>query len=274
MSKTLKVLTEPVMLVLLLGIVLFVAYSWISGYIETKNKNIYVSDARIEMLKESFIKTWNRTPTKEETNNLIDKYVMDEVFFKEAVAMGLDKTDPSVKFRLRQVMEIMLDDLTTVYPTQNQLQKYLSENEDKFRKDSRISFIQLYFPFENKHEAIEFLAEIKKDKSKAEQFYGGLKMIPDNFTNNSKFEVERTFGIFFTEELFKSQTGEWLGPVESNYGWHLVYLNERTEGKVPDLNTIWDEVEREWSVQRKKEIKDEQYKILREQYLVEFEEKE
>ena len=79
---------------------------------------------------------------------------MDEIFFKEAVAMGLDKTDPAIKFRLRQVMELMLEDLTTVYPTQNQLEKYLLENEDKFRKGSRISFIQLYFAFNDKQDLL------------------------------------------------------------------------------------------------------------------------
>ena len=65
---------------------------------------------------------------------------------------------------------------------------------------------------------------------------------------------------------------DWHGPVASSYGWHLVEVSERIEGMVPDLNEIWDLVEREWSVERKKELKDEQYTLMRDQYKITVEE--
>ena len=97
-------------------------------------------------------------------------------------------------------------------------------------------------------------------------------MIPDRFENESEREIERSFGNLFTREVFRLETGDWQGPVESSYGWHLVRVSERIEGEVPDLNQIWDLVEREWSVERKKEIKEQQYKVMRDQYRITIEE--
>jgi parvulin-like peptidyl-prolyl isomerase len=68
------------------------------------------------------------------------------------------------------------------------------------------------------------------------------------------------------------RTGSWTGPLESPFGWHLVYIFEKLEGEVPDLEDVWDQVEREWTVERKKEIKEEQYRIMREQYKIVVEE--
>ena len=68
------------------------------------------------------------------------------------------------------------------------------------------------------------------------------------------------------------ETGSWEGPLESPFGWHLIYISEKTIGEVPELDEIWDLVEREWSVERKNEIKEEQYRIMREQYIISVEE--
>jgi parvulin-like peptidyl-prolyl isomerase len=202
----------------------------------------------------------------------INDFIMDEVFYREAVAMGLDKTDLAIKRRLRQIMEMMMDDYATIYPSEDQLQQYLTENPDKFRRDDRISFTQLYFPMEEKEQAEQFLAQIQQDENNIDKYSGGLLMLPDRFENQSRFEVERAFGEYFTDRVFQTEPGTWLGPVESPYGWHLVRIREIMEGEVPDLNDIWDDVELEWTVERKNEIKEEQYRVMREQYRVNIEE--
>jgi len=272
MKKLIKLLTEPMVLVIVLGVILFIVYSRISKHVEENNRTIHVSKPQVEMFKETFSRTWNRQPTESELLATIDNYIMDEIFFKEAVAMGLDKSDPTVKLRLRQVLELMLDDFTTIYPTEAQLQKYLSENPDKFRREPRISFQQLYFPFEEKQKAIKFLSELQRNSAAEKNYKGGLMLIPEVNKDKSKIEVERLLGRLFSLEVFNQQTGQWSGTIGSAYGWHLVKVNDRTDGSIPDLNEIWDLVEREWSVERKREIKEEQYKILKDQYVVKYEE--
>ena len=267
-----KVIKEPFLLFFLLGALIFIMYTRATGYIDQRNRQIYVSQDQIALLAESFQKTWNRSPTEDELKAQINNFIMDEIFFKEAVSMGLDKTDLAVKRRLRQIMEIMMDDFATIYPTENQLREYLSANPEKFRQDSRISFRHIYFPLEEKEEAIKFLTKLQNGTPVGENYTGGLLLIPDRFEYETEWEIERLFGGVFTRELFELETGDWTGPVESSYGWHLVKVSERIEGEVPDLNQIWDLVEREWSVERKKEIKEQQYKVMRDQYKISIEE--
>ena len=266
MHKLKKLFREPILLSLFLGTILFVLYSWATDYIDKKNKQVFVSQTQIALMKESFSKTWNRNPTEAEMSSLVDNFIMDEIFFKEAVAMGLDKTDPAIKRRLRQIMEMMLEDYTTIYPVESQLSEYLAEHPDKFRRDPRISFRHIYFLMEDKEKAIQLLPSLQNSTSVAENFSGGLLLIPSQFEDESKTQIKKLFGNSFTQNIFELEPGNWQGPVESSYGWHLVKLSQRIEGVVPDLNEIWDSVEQEWSFERKKEMKEEQYKVMREQY--------
>ena len=272
MKSLRKLIREPFLLFFIIGPLLYVLYIWASAYIEQKSSQIHVSQTQIAILEESFRKAWNRPPSGTEFNALIDNYVMDEIFFKEAVAMGLDKTDPAVKLRLRQILEMMMEDYTAIYATEGQLRTYLSENAEKFRKDSRISFRHVYFPPEDKEKAIQFLKELRQGIAIDREYANRLISLPDRFDNETEWEIKRLFGDPFTQELLELEGGEWLGPVASPYGWHLVNVSERIEGMVPDLNEIWDLVEREWSVERKKELKDEQYKLMRDQYKIIVEE--
>ena len=266
MNKLKKIIKEPVLLFFLIGIILFILYAQATSFIEKRNKQVYVSKSQIELLGESFKKTWNRNPTETEFTALIENFIMDEIFFKEAVIMGLDKTDIAIKRRLRQIMELMLDDFSAIFPAENQLQEYLSANPDKFRMDPRISFRHIYFRLEDKEKAVNLLKGLQKGKSIDKNFSGGLFLIPGDFDDESEREIKKLFGDNFTQKVFELETGNWQGLVESAYGWHLVKVSQRTEGVVPDLNEIWDLVEREWSVERKKAIKEEHYKIMREQY--------
>ena len=267
-----KLIREPFLLFFIIGALLYVLYVWASDFIEQKSSQIHVSQTQIAILEESFMKAWNRPPSGTEFKALIDNYVMEEIFFKEAVAMGLDKTDPAVKLRLRQILEMMMEDYATIYATESQLRTYLSENTEKFRQDSRISFRHVYFPPEEKEKAIQFLKELRQGITTDREYTRRLISIPVRFDNEAEWEIKRLFGDQFTQELFGLETGDWQGPVASSYGWHLVKVSERIEGMVPDLNEIWDVVEREWSVEKKKEIKGEQYKLMRDQYKITVEE--
>lgn len=268
MKKIKTLLKEPLLLFFLIGLFAFILYTRATGYIEKNNRQITISESQIALLQESFSKTWFRTPTQDELDTQIDVYVMDEIFFREAVAMGLDKTDPAVKRRLRLVMELMLDDYTTVYPTENQLRKYLSDNPDKFREEPRISFRHLYFPFENKEEAIDLLSTLQKNNAVQEQYTGHPLLIPSEFEDESDRAIENLFGNDFAVEILKVEGNKWNGPLESAYGWHLVNVGQLTKGELPDLNDIWEKVESEWAAERKIEMKEEQYAMMKEQYTI------
>lgn len=271
-NKLLKIVREPVILFFLLGFALLLLYTQIVAQFDRSERTITVIPGQIELIAETFQRTWNRPPTESEIEAQIENFIKDEIFFREAVAMGLDKSDPAVKRRLRQLIELMMDDLATVYPSEDQLSNYLSENPDKFRRDPIISFQQIYFSETGWEEAKNQLYNINNNLPVNESTIVNLSLLPNQFSDEPFFGVNRAFGEEFTKSVFELDTGKWQGPIESAYGWHLVYVSQIIPGFVPELSEIWDIVDREWSVEQKKEKKDAQYERIKEKYFIEFEE--
>ena len=72
-------------------------------------------------------------------------HVRDEVYYREALAMGLDQNDPQVRQRMRLKLEFLLEDLTAEEaPGDELLSAYLQQHADKFRVEPQVSFRQLY----------------------------------------------------------------------------------------------------------------------------------
>jgi hypothetical protein len=100
-------LREPLLHFLLIGAALFVAFRFVDGGQGAAPREIVVSEARVEALAENFAKTWMRPPTAQEMKGLVDDFVAEEVYSREAIAMGLDRDDTVIRRRLRQKMEFI-----------------------------------------------------------------------------------------------------------------------------------------------------------------------
>lgn len=268
MEKLSALAKSPLFHFVFFGVLLFTAYSLITDTIARQNKTVRVDATQVQMQREYFKKTWNREPNEEELKAQIENIVMDEIFYKEAVALGLDKSDPAIKRRLRQMMEMMFEDYSTQAPNENQLRTYLNAHKDKFRRESRLSFEHLYFDYEDINQAEELLPLLKGNEALAEKYRGGLSMIPDTFKQETSHEIRRYFGNDFTQLLFESDLKGWFGPVASSYGYHLVKVSEQLPGELPELNEIWSEVEREWSAQQKVDMREAYHNKLKERYEV------
>ena len=94
-------LREPLLHFLDIGTGIFLLYSLVRGGNETAPREIVISESRIEALAENFWRTWTRPPTPQELRGLVDDYVKEEVFYREAIAMGLDRDDTVIRRRLR-----------------------------------------------------------------------------------------------------------------------------------------------------------------------------
>jgi len=106
---------------------------------------VVVSAGRINQLEIIFTKTWQRPPTTEELKGLIDNFVLEEIYYRQAVAMGIDRDDTVIRRRLRQKFEFLTDDLAAAsVPTDQELAAYLAANADAFVRESTYTFEQVY----------------------------------------------------------------------------------------------------------------------------------
>lgn len=271
-------LKEPLVHFLLLGALFFAGYEILNSGNEHKAGQIVVTQGRIESLQTSFTRVWQRPPTPPEMDGLIRDYVREEVLAREAMALGLDRDDTVIRRRLRQKMEFIANDLTVpAEPTEEELEKYLAKHSDRFLIEPRFSFRQVFLNPEKhgdalQHDTAHLLAELNsQDVTVDFRMLGDSTMLTPEMANASPGEVAHQFGDEFTPQLEQLPLGRWHGPVTSGYGVHVVMVEDRIPGTVPELATIREEVARAWADERRRKDQEQFYRELMKRYAVTIE---
>jgi parvulin-like peptidyl-prolyl isomerase len=253
-------------------------YGWQADENALRPDQIVFTETKIDQFINLWERKWQRLPTHQELQGLIEQQIREEVLYREALAMGLDKDDQVVRRRMSQKMEFISNDLASlVEPDDEQLQTYLDVHSDKFTIPGRISYSQVYLNANQRGEQVyadaeRLLTELSQstvdiDISMAgDSFMGGY-----SFNNETDFGVARLFGKAFARELFKLPVGEWTGPVESGYGLHLVHVDSRTDSRAPSLAQVRDKVRGEWLSEQQRKTNDLLYSELRKRYEITIE---
>ena len=173
--------------------------------------------------------------------------------------MGLDRDDTIIRRRMRQKLEFLTDDTASlVRPTEEELAKYLAENEDLFRESSTYTFKQAYFdPEKHGDDPEAYIAEQLTALRSGETEIGDVSLLRTLFDQATRQAVDGTFGTGFSRDLDKLKVGDWQGPVRSGLGFHLIRIDSVTKGRLPELAEIQAVVEREWSNTKRLAIRDE-----------------
>ena len=274
-----RILKEPLIHFLVLGAAIFVAYGFLSKRNAAGPEEIVITQGQIEHLATTFEKTWQRPPMPDELAGLIHDRVREEVYCREAMALGLDQDDTIIRRRLRQKMEFVSDDIAArAEPTDDDLNAWLRDHPESFRTDPRFTFRQVYLN-PQKHgdhltqDAAKLLEQMNRSGQNTES-QGDPFMLEHRFASVTENEIAKQFGRPFASKLAELKPGEWQGPVESGYGAHLVLVTERSEGGLPALADIRDLVRREWENARRMEANEAFYQSLLKRYTVTIEKAE
>lgn len=266
-----RLMREPLVHFLLIGAALFLLFSFMSSPAGDKANRIVVTPGQVEQLAARFKGTWLRPPSKEEIAGLIESYVRDEVYYREATAMGLDKNDGVIRRRMRMKLEFILEDISAqAEPTDEELTAFLQKHRERFQQEAQISFRQVYL---NPDKRRDTKGDVKKILARLR---GGTKpeavgdpiMVGYEFELSYESDVERLFGESFARQIVTLVPGDWAGPVISGLGTHLVMVSERKERRMPELAEVRAMVEREWLAQHRQELKDAIYRKFLEGYEV------
>jgi hypothetical protein len=139
-------LREPLVHFLLLGALLFALNAWLRpAAAPAGNVEIVVSEARVRNLAQNFRRTWQRPPTRQELEGLVESHVREEVFYREALALGLDRDDAIIRRRLQQKMEFVSEEASALArPSDAELQQYLETHPGDFVVEPRVTFAHVY----------------------------------------------------------------------------------------------------------------------------------
>jgi len=271
MNRIKQIMHEPLVHFLLIGAVLFLVYHFTNDPADDNQNRIVVTAGQVEQMEEKFSRTWMRSPTKEEMAGLIESYVRDEIYYREAVAMGLDQKDQSIRQRMRIKLEYLLEDLSDVAESDDDvLTAFMQEHQERYRLESRVSFRQLYL---NPEKRQDMQADVKRIMARLQQgeppeSLGDSTMVPGEYRLATESDIERQFGEPFARQLVALTPGVWTGPLYSGLGGHLVKVTVRQGSRLPDLAEVRSQVERDYQVERRQELKDRTYQRLRTGYEV------
>jgi len=276
-----KLLREPLLHFMFIGAAIYLLYGVFAEPVpEEDDKTIVVSAGELEWMRSNWQKRWNRLPTQEEFDGLIQQYIKETVLYREALTMGLNQHDTIIRRRLAQKLEFLAKDLVALTPpTEEELQSWFAENRDRYQEPTRYTFTQVFFDPDKRGDAT--LADAEKIKAQlmaqgdAVDNPGALGddfMLQNYYPEKDPIEIQKNFGRGFTESLVELSPGQWHGPVLSGYGVHLVYVSHVSEPPEPVFAEVRERVAQDWKTERGEELNAQFYANLREQYTVVIEE--
>jgi hypothetical protein len=211
----------------------------------------------------------------QELRGLIDAYVKEEVHYREALKLGLDRDDTLIRRRMQQKMEFLTepgDDVLVA--TDAELEAYLAANRSDFHVEPQLAFQQIFINPERSEtpatgRAAKVLSDVRSAPPDADfRNFGDATLLPHATPLAPLSLIDRNFGEGVGQRLALLPENSWIGPVTSPFGLHLVRIAERREGYDPPLDAVRKAVELKWRAAKRDAFRQAEYRRLRDQYEV------
>jgi hypothetical protein len=260
-----RVLREPLVHFLVLGGLLFAVFSFVGGgSTSVGDRRIVVTAADIDRLSEQFLRTWNRPPSAQELQTQIEAYIREEVLYRTALSLGLDKDDLVIRRRLRQKMDFLVEGAIP-QPKESDLRAYFHAHESGFLAQPMVSFRQILVSDSRgataEHDAQLLLTKLVAARS-ADLEAGDPSLLPESLEAVPLSRVSDEFGAEFARSLAGVKPRQWTGPLRSAYGYHLVFVTMLAPAHLPRFEDVRSSVERQWFVETRAAALDAQYRKL------------
>ena len=266
-----RLLREPLLHFLLAGALLFAIFGRVgSSDARQGDRDILVTSGDVQRLAVAFTRTWNRPPDQTELQAQIQDYIREEVLYRTAVGMGLDRDDVIVRRRLRQKMEFLFED-TIPPPQETELRTYFQQHPEKFRDPARVSFRQVFVSQRRgdtaEADARAILAALVTGEAGAEEA-GDPFPLGEGFGLMPVDQVATQFGDDFAHSIMDVPTGRWAGSLRSAFGLHLVLVTALQPATLAPFEQARPAVEREWLAEHRAAAVAAQYQALLGRYKV------
>jgi len=269
-----KLLKEPFLHFIAIGIALFVLYGLVNDKTSSKN-TILINDFDVSNIIAGWEMQWKRPPTEKELQNLINLKVKQEIFYQEALKMNLDHNDEIIKRRLAQKMKFLSNDIASLKePTDEELQEYFKTNSDKYLTPYSYSLYQITFSPDkrenNYNDAVETLKQYPTASFEEMKDKGDKLPFSYFFEEVSANELGLQLGLKFPEALMDKEIDQWIGPIPSGFGHHLVYITKIQEPQLPEFSVIKIKINNDYEYDHQKEIDSLMFALLKKKYVIEF----
>jgi peptidyl-prolyl cis-trans isomerase C len=187
----------------------------------------------------------------EEREAEVDRRALeDEVLYREAVRLGLDRDDGLVREHLIQKMLLLAEDLggASREPTRDEVQAYFERTRDRWREDERVHLVHV---FATRRELADQLGDAARAADAAHPDVApavGEAFARSRDVRGNREDFASSYGEQFADAVFALSPGEWSAPVQSRFGWHLVKVLQHEAGAPASFDAVYDRVRLEYAI--------------------------
>jgi hypothetical protein len=242
-----KLLYEPLIHFLLLGALIFLVFNLRNSESEDEN-SIVITKKRVEQLITEWEDKNLSVATKKVKQEIIDKEIYRNVLYKEAIKVGLDRSDNTIKGHLAKKMEaVVFDTDEFAPPSSDELKSFMQKNIEKYLNEQNITFQQKMIDSETSHFEKEYTV--------------------------TKFQASNIFGRAFAQALFDLKEDGKVHKLESDYGVHEVKIIKKPQPQPKAFDEIKEKLKDDYLRWRQGEKNREVYEELKSQYEISIKEK-
>lgn len=266
-----RYLRQPLLHFLIAGFALFVLYGGLHrSTLDQDPQRIEITPEVVQRIAISWLARWQRPASEQQLQGLIDEYVKEEILYREALKLGLNKDDTIIRRRLAQKMDFLAEDVASLRePAPGVLEAWYNQHQDQYAPLPLLTFHHLFFALDKRGADAQAQAQSAlsglSDKSSGE---GDAFMFKNAYSEQSQDQVARVFGSTFATSLFKQTPGSWVGPVESGFGWHLVWIDALAKSPPPSFETVAQQVRSDWLSEQRSASKRANFDALKARYEV------
>ncbi|MDG1858334.1 MAG: peptidylprolyl isomerase [Emcibacteraceae bacterium] len=236
-QRTRRFASDPLVLFLALGGMVFAVFN----YNAEPDKTLITLNAQT---RQSLIDNQEilvgRTINADEITNLETDYITREILFNEAIERQLFLYDARAKEALIERFQF---ELLGSLPSNDQgdLIDYYSDNAALYMSEPEFSFQHIFFT-DKPDNSDEILNDINNGQSiPGDQFWQGSV-----FPEYGASVIRSLFNQEFLSALEQADLNTWFGPLETNYGIHFVFLENKKEPKLISFVEIKNQVENDY----------------------------
>jgi peptidyl-prolyl cis-trans isomerase C len=195
---------EPLVHFLVVGALIFAVWG---GGGDAADRSITVTEAQVRGLTEQWEQQWHRQPAPAQVDGLIRDLIKDEVYYREAVRLGLDKDDIIMRRRMRSKMEFLIAaQAENEVPSDAALQNWLDTHRRDYATNAALSFDHIYVG-NDVDRARRALAQLDKGADPAA--LTSPLSVPPTLDNAPAEDIDRQFGDGFAKAVAALPPGRW-----------------------------------------------------------------
>ncbi len=221
---------DPLVTLILVGGVVFAALTWLVPPEPDTRKIIVDRQTLIE-----FVQFRTRSFDTKKAEEILDAmdpvayeqlrtdYVDEEILYREAQSLQLDRSDYVIRLRMVQKLEFLNESLLPqMTPSTEDLTQFYNDNQAAFTDTARISFVHMF----RAQDEIALPEDLTPQNTAT---FSDLFPYQLSYADRPRDLIEAHFGAAMADRLFSSSTplNQWVGPLRSPHGLHFAMVTAR-----------------------------------------------